>query len=173
MGGINDIMKIVSFCLNRKVTTLMIYLGVVIIGLISWYFLPQELFPPLVYPQITVLTRYRQASPYEIESMITRPIEEAIGTVNRLKRISSISREGASIVMGEFDWGTNMDFAALEVREKLDLIKEKLPRECEEPIVMKHNPFEMPMMRINIIGEDNPLKLRKIAKKNVKEELEK
>ena len=166
-------MKLTAFCLHRPVTTLMFFLGIIILGGISWYFLPQELFPPLIYPQITILTKYQQASPQEIESLITRPIEEAVGTVNRVKRISSISREGTSIVMVELDWGTNMDFAALEVREKIDLIKEKLPREAEEPIVMKYNPFEMPTMRIVITGEENPLKLRKIAKKDIKEELEK
>jgi HAE1 family hydrophobic/amphiphilic exporter-1 len=166
-------MKITSLCLKRPVTTLMFFLGIIMLGVISWYFLPQELFPPLVYPQITVLTRYQKASPHEIESLITRPIEETVGTVNRVKRVSSISREGTSIVMIEFDWGTNMDFASLEVREKLDLIKEKLPRECDEPIVMKYNPFELPMIRINLTGESDPLKLRNIAKKDIKEELEK
>ncbi|MCD6583998.1 MAG: efflux RND transporter permease subunit [Candidatus Omnitrophica bacterium] len=166
-------MKLTAFCLHRPVTTLMFFVGIIILGGISWYFLPQELFPPLIYPQITILTKYQQASPQEIESLITRPIEEAVGTVNRVKRVSSISREGTSIVIVELAWGTNMDFAALEVREKVDLIKEKLPREAEEPIVMKYNPFEMPTMRIVLTGEENPLKLRKIAKKDIKEELEK
>ncbi|OQX79470.1 MAG: hypothetical protein B6D56_07025 [Candidatus Omnitrophica bacterium 4484_70.1] len=166
-------MKLTAFCLHRPVTTLMFFVGIIILGGISWYFLPQELFPPLIYPQITILTKYQQASPQEIESLITRPIEEAVGTVNRVKRVSSISREGTSIVMVELAWGTNMDFAALEVREKIDLIKEKLPREAEEPIVMKYNPFEMPTMRIVLTGEENPLKLRRIAKKDIKEELEK
>ena len=166
-------MKVTAFSLKRPVTTLMFFLGLCLIGLIAWNFLPQELFPPLIYPQITIVTTYQQASPEEIESLITSPIEEAVGTVNKLKKVSSISREGTSIVIGEFDWGTDMDFASLEVREKLDLIKEKLPRESSEPIVMKYNPFETPMMRINLTGESDPLKLRMTAKKSVKDELEK
>ena len=151
----------------------MFFLGIILLGVIAWNFLPQELLPPLTYPQITVLTTYEGASPQEIESLITRPIEEAVGTVNKVKRVSSISKEGTSIVMIEFDWDVNVDFASLEVREKIDLIKEKLPREAKEPIVMKYNPFDTPVMRINVVGNVSPLKLRKIAKKNIKEELEK
>lgn len=166
-------MKIVSFCVRRPVTTLMFFLGLLLLGAISWYFLPQELFPPLIYPQITVLTTYEGASPQEIESLITRPLEEVVGTVNRVKSVSSISKEGTSIVMIEFEWGTNMDFAALEVREKIDLKKASLPRECKEPLVMKYNPLESPTMRVNLTGGDSPLKLRRIAEKTVKEELEK
>lgn len=166
-------MQITQFCIKRPITTLMCYLGIVLFGVISWNRLPRELLPPLTYPQITVLTTYEGAAPKEIESMITRPIEEAIGTVNKVKRVSSISKEGTSIVMAEFDWDTDLDLASLEVREKIDLIKEKLPREAKEPIVMKYNPFDTPIMKINLIGDLSPLKLRKIAKKNIKEELEK
>lgn len=166
-------MSITSLCIKRPVTTLMFFLGLILLGVISYYLLAQELFPPLIYPQITILTTYEEASPSETESLITRPIEEAVGTVNRVRKVSSISREGNSVVITEFEWGTNMDFASLEIREKLDLIKEKLPKHAKEPIVMKFNPFEMPMMRVNLTGDVSPLKLRMIAKKDVKEELEK
>jgi len=166
-------MKTTSFCVRRSITTLMFFLGILLLGAISWYFLPQELFPPLTYPVITVLTTYEGASPYEIESLITRPIEEVVGTINRVKSISSISKEGTSIVMVEFDWGTNMDFASLEVREKIDLKKASLPREAKEPLVMKYNPFQTPTMRINLTGDISPLKLRKLTEKTLKEDLEK
>lgn len=166
-------MKITSFCIRRPVTTLMFFLGVLLLGGISWFFLPQELFPPLTYPVITVLTTYEGASPQEIENLITHPIEEVVGTVNRVKSVSSISKEGTSIVMIEFDWGTNMDFASLDVREKIDLKKASLPREAKEPLVMKYNPFQTPSMRINLTGSVSPLKLRKLAEKTVKDELEK
>ena len=151
----------------------MFFLGILLLGSISWYFLPQELFPPLTYPVITILTTYEGASPYEIESLITKPIEEVVGTINRVKSVSSISKEGTSIVMVEFDWGTNMDFASLEIREKIDLKKASLPREAKEPLVMKYNPFQTPTMRINLTGDISPLRLRKLAEKTLKEELEK
>ncbi len=166
-------MKLTHVCLNRPVTTLMFFVALILLGFISLSFLPQELFPPLSYPQITIFTIYKEASPQEIETLITRPVEESVGTVNGLKKVSSISKEGASIVMAEFDWKTNMDFASLEVREKLDIIKERFPKEAEEPLVMKYNPFETPTMRINVTGEEDPLILKRIAEKDIKESLEK
>ncbi|MDP2960170.1 MAG: efflux RND transporter permease subunit, partial [candidate division Zixibacteria bacterium] len=142
-------------------------------GLISWGRLPQELFPSITYPQITVVTAYENAAPEEIESLITKSIEEAVGTVNNVKRISSISKEGLSLVMVEFNWGTNMDFAALNVREKIDLIKEKLPRESQEPIAMKYNPFDLPIMNLSVTGPMPPLELREICRKHIKNAVEK
>jgi len=81
----------------------MIFLGVILLGLISWTKLPQELFPSITYPQITVVTSYENAAPEEIESLITKIVEEAVGTVNNVKRISSVSKEGSFVVMVEFN----------------------------------------------------------------------
>ncbi|HOU36735.1 MAG TPA: efflux RND transporter permease subunit, partial [Candidatus Omnitrophota bacterium] len=138
-----------------------------------WTKLPQELFPSITYPQITVVTSYENAAPEEIESLITKIVEEAVGTVNNVKRISSISKEGSSLVMVEFNWGTNMDFAALNVREKIDLIKERLPREAKDPIVMKYNPFDLPVANLAVTGPMTPLDLREMCRKYVKDAIEK
>ena len=109
-------MSIARASVNKPVSILMVFTAIILLGVISWSKLPQELFPPITYPQITVVTSYENAAPEEIESLITKIIEEATGTVNNVKRISSISKEGLSLVMVEFNWGTNMDFAALNVR---------------------------------------------------------
>ena len=145
----------------------------VLLGIISWIKLPQELFPSISYPEITVVTSYKNAAPEEIENLVTKQIEEAVGTVNNVKRIKSISREGLSLVIIDFNWNTNMDFAALAVREKIDLIKEKLPREAEEPIVMKYNPFDLPVMNLAVTGNVPPVELREIARKYIKDAIEK
>ncbi len=166
-------MNIPRLAVNRPITTIMIFTAIVLLGLISWGRLPQELFPSITYPQITVVTAYENAAPEEIESLITKIIEEAVGTVNSVKRISSISKEGLSLVMVEFNWGTNMDFAALNVREKIDLIKEKIPRESQEPIVMKYNPFDLPIMNLAVTGPMPPLELREICRKYIKDAIEK
>ena len=166
-------MNISKLSVNRPVTTAMIFTAIVLLGLISWNRLPQELFPSITYPQITVVTSYENAAPEEIESLITKIIEEATGTVNNVKRISSISKEGLSLVMVEFNWGTNMDFAALNVREKIDLIKERLPREAEDPIVMKYNPFDLPIMNLAVTGSMSSLELREICRKYIKDAIEK
>ncbi|MCU0650692.1 MAG: efflux RND transporter permease subunit [Candidatus Omnitrophica bacterium] len=151
----------------------MCFLVVILFGLISWVKLPQELFPSITYPQITVVTSYENAAPEEIESLITKIVEEAVGTVNSVKRISSISKEGSSLVMVEFNWGANMDFAALNVREKIDLIKERLPREAKDPIVMKYNPFDLPVANLAVTGPMTPLDLREMSRKYIKDAMEK
>jgi HAE1 family hydrophobic/amphiphilic exporter-1 len=151
----------------------MIFAGIILFGFISLTKLPQELFPPITYPQLTVVTTYENAAPEEIETLITKPVEEAIGTVSGLRRLRSVSREGLSLVIAEFGWAQNMDFAALRMREKIDLIKERLPRESKEPLVMKYNPFEMPVMTLSVTGERPPEEVREISRRIIKDELEK
>jgi len=166
-------MSISRLSVHRPVTTLMAFFAVILLGFISWSKLPQELFPSIAYPQITVVTSYPNAAPEEIENLITKIVEESVGTVNNVKRISSISREGLSLVMVEFNWGTNMDFAALNVREKIDLIKERIPRESQEPVVMKYNPFDLPVMNLAVTGPYSPLELREMSRKYIKDSIEK
>ncbi|NQU95643.1 MAG: efflux RND transporter permease subunit [Candidatus Omnitrophica bacterium] len=166
-------MSLPEFSIRRPVTTVMIFAGILLFGFISLSRLPQELFPPITYPQLTVVTTYENAAPEEIETLITKPVEEAIGTVSGLRRVKSISKEGLSLVMAEFGWSQNMDFAALRMREKIDLIKERLPRESEEPLVMKYNPFEMPIMVLSVIGDRSPQAIREISRRIIKDELEK
>ena len=151
----------------------MIYLGIGLFGFISLMKLPQELFPPITYPQLTVVTTYENAAPEEIDTLITKPVEEAMGTVSGLRRLKSISKEGLSLVIAEFGWSQNMDFAALRMREKIDLIKERLPRESKEPLVMKYNPFEMPIMTLSVTGDRPSEELREISRRIIKDELEK
>ena len=166
-------MRLPEFSVNRPVTISMFFLGALILGLISLTRLPRELFPSVTYPQLTVVTTYENAAPEEVETLITKIIEEAVGTVSNLKRISSISKEGVSIVTGEFGWGTSMDFASLGVSEKIDLIKERLPIGSSDPIVMKFNPFELPVLTLSVRGDKSPSELLRLSRKFIKDELEK
>ncbi|MFH1395046.1 MAG: efflux RND transporter permease subunit [Candidatus Omnitrophota bacterium] len=166
-------MGLPEFSTRKPVTTIMIFAGVMLFGIISLMKLPQELFPPITYPQLTVFTGYANAAPEEIETLLTKPIEEAVGTVSGLKTLRSISKEGISLVIAEFDWDQNMDFASLRTREKLDLIKARLPRDASEPLVVPFNPFELPIMTLSVTGNRSPVQLRQIAVDTIKEELEK
>jgi len=166
-------MKIAELCVSRPVTTIMFYIGLMLFGVISLFNLPQELFPPISYPNLSVITPYENAAPEEIETLVTKPVEEAVGSVSGVRRVTSTSKEGLSIVIAEFDWNQNMDFAALGIREKIDLIKERLPRECEEPVVMKFNPFDLPVMTLSISGPYPPAELRDISEYIIKDEIEK
>src|SRR3989338_6337458 len=166
-------MSLASFSVKKPVTITMIYLAAILLGIISWFRLPQEFFPPITYPQLSVITNYPNAAPEEIETLITKLIEEAVGTVKNARRVISTSREGTSIVTVEFNWGTDMNFAALGMREKIDLIKERLPRDAEEPLVMKFNPFALPIMTLSVSGERPLNELYEIAKLYLKDRLEK
>ncbi len=161
------------FAVRRPVFVAMIFSAVILLGVISYLRLPRELFPPITFPQLTVVTNYENAAPEEIEVLITKPIEDACSSVNNVKRITSTSREGISLVMLEFGWGTNMDFAALNVREKIDLVKEKMPRDSEDPIVMKFNPFELPVMTLSVSADMPLYEIREISKKIIKNQVEK
>ena len=168
-------MNLPKFSVERPVTIMMLVASVLIFGVVSLGLLPQELFPQIVYPQLTVVTPYENAAPEEIETLITKPIEEAVGTVAGVKRIHSISKEGMSLVIAEFGWNQNINFAALGMREKIDLIKERLPREAEEPIVLPFNPFDKPVIILSITSskDRSPQNLREIVKKMIKDEIEK
>jgi len=167
-------MSLTGSCIRRPVSVLMFYAGVLMFGFISLSFLRQELFPPITYPKLSIVTNYENAAPEEIENLITKPIEEAVGSTAGLKSISSVSREGLSVVVAEFGWDQNMDFAALGVREKIDLMKARLPRDSQEPTVIKFNPFELPVMTLSISSDvRTPVKLKRFAEKWFKDEIEK
>lgn len=166
-------MSLPSFSVKKPVTVTMIFLGVILLGIISLTRLPQELFPEVTYPQLTVVTNYTNTAPEEVESLITKLMEEAVGTVKNARRVISTSREGTSIVIVEFSWGTDMNFAALGMREKIDIVKERLPRDAEEPIVMKFNPFATPIMTLNVSGDRSLNELFEISTRYVKGRLEK
>ena len=171
-------MSLLRLPVDRPVTTVMIFLAVILMGVIAWTRIPQELFPAMEYPQITIVTKYEGAGPEEAEKLISKLIEETAGTVKRIKRVSSISKEGVSIVSCEFLWGTNMDFASMDIREKIDLIKESLPKDALDPVVLKYNPMQVEAMILSATYKDiqptlmQMADLRNTLKKNVKDELE-
>lgn len=167
-------MNLPEFSVKKKVTIVMVTIGLVLLGLISFFRLPQELFPPLVFPQITVVTEYANAAPEEIETLITKPIEETLSSLSGLKELQSVSREGRSIINIAFNWGQDIDFAALAVREKIDLVKERLPKEAEDPVVLKFDPLTRPVMILSVTGENlEPVQLKLLTEKILRDNLEK
>src|SRR3989338_351628 len=167
-------MSLPGACIKRPVSVLMFYAGVLLFGVISLSFLRQELFPPITYPKLSIVTNYENAAPEEIENLITKPIEEAVGSTAGLKNLTSTSREGLSVVIAEFGWDQNMDFAALGVREKIDLMKARLPRDAQEPTVIKFNPFELPVLTLSVSSDRrSPVQLKRFTERWFKDEIEK
>ena len=114
-------MKLVEFSTRRRVTVAMLMVAIVAFGAVGFSRLSVNLLPDITYPTITVRTEYEGVAPVEIERLISEPVEGLVGVVSNVNRVSSISRPGVSDVVVEFGWGTNMDFASLDIREKLDL----------------------------------------------------
>lgn len=166
-------MSLPEYAIKRRVTTVMVFVGIVFLGCISLLGLPQELFPRINFPQVTVVTDYVNAAPEEIETLITRPLEEAISSVSGLRRIESVSREGKSMITVSFNWSQDIDFAALAVREKIDLVKERLPKESEDPVVLKFDPLSRPILILSLTGRMPPVELKHIAERTLQDNLEK
>jgi HAE1 family hydrophobic/amphiphilic exporter-1 len=164
--------NISEISVRRPVTVFMITLIVIVLGVVSLGRLPIDLLPDFEIPVAIVSTSYQGVGPEEIEKLITKPIEESIGTVENIDRISSISSEGSSMVMAVFNMGTDMDFASLEMREKVDMIKGFLPDDASEPMVMKIDPNAQAIIYISLSGNEDIVELQSIANDTIKPRLE-
>lgn len=163
-------MQITHIAIRRPVTVSMAVIAVALFGFVSLDRMALNLLPDISYPSLTVQTDYEDAAPEEIESLLTRPIEEAVGVVPGLTRVSSISRPGQSEVVLEFSWNNNMDLAGVDVREKLDLIE--LPEDAKRPVILRFDPANDPILRVQAHGGMTLARLRDIAERDFKKRLE-
>lgn len=167
-------MSWIELSTRRRVTVAMVTVTLVLFGLIGLSRLKVNLLPDLSYPTLTVRTEYVGAAPGEIENLITEPVEEALGVVKDVRRLRSISRTGQSDVLLEFGWGTDMDRASIDVRERLELLQ--LPLEAGRPLLLRFNPATEPILRLGLsrAGADpEALKtLRRFADEELKKRLE-
>jgi len=162
-----------NFSVSRPVTILMLFIGLILIGLISYQNLGLDLLPDLSFPMSAIIVSYSGVAPQEIENMVTIPLEEAVGTIQGVKNIYSYSREGSSLVLMEFNWGTDMDVSALNIREKVDQVKGFLPDDASDPIVIKFDPSLMPILVLGMDSEEKDLqKLQEYAEDIIKPRLE-
>ncbi|HEX5133331.1 MAG TPA: efflux RND transporter permease subunit [Candidatus Krumholzibacteria bacterium] len=162
--------SVIAFAVRRRVTVVMAAFAVAAFGMVGYQRLPIELFPDISYPSITVQTDFPDTAPQEVENLITRPVEEAVGVLRGLKSIHSVSRPGVSEVTLEFDWDSDMDLLSMDVREKLDRLI--LPDEADEPIVLRYDPSLDPIMRIALSGDGELNEMRNLAERKIKLDLE-
>ncbi|MFQ5767474.1 MAG: efflux RND transporter permease subunit, partial [Acidobacteriota bacterium] len=166
-----------SFPITRPVAILMVFLAAVVFGALSLGRLPVQLMPEVSYPTLTVRTEYPGAAPEEVENDIGRPIEEELGVVAGLRKISSINRAGVSDVVLEFGWDTRIADATQDVLEKLDRVF--LPDEAERPLILHFDPSLEPIMELSLSGtgeryqgEYGLRRLRRLAELQLKRDLE-
>lgn len=171
---------LVEFSTRRRVTVAMFWVTMFLFGCIALAALKVNLLPDLSYPTLTVRTEYTGAAPSEIETLISEPVEEAVGVVKNLRKLKSISRTGQSDVVLEFAWGTDMDQASLEVRDKMEVLQ--LPLEAKAPVLLRFNPSTEPIMRLalssKVAGKTEAdsvrqlTELRRYADEDLKKKLE-
>lgn len=163
-------MRWTQLALSRPVSTLMATVALLLFGWLALARLPVDLLPELTYPSVTIRTRLPEAAPAEVETLLSKRIEEAVGVVSHVVRISSVSRAGQSDVILEFAWGTNVDLAVLDIRERLDHLS--LPLDAEAPILLRYDPSLDPIMRLSLSGATDLLTLRNLAEEVVKRRFE-
>lgn len=173
--------RLVEIATDRKVTIWMFTVAIVLFGMVSLNRLSVNLLPDISYPTITVRTELTGAAPLEIENLLTKPIEESVGVIRNVRLVRSVSRSGQSDVTLEFAWGTDMDIAGVDVREKVDILE--LPLEARRPMLLRFDPSSEPIMRFGLlrkstdessmISSEADLKaLRRLAEDRIKNDLE-
>ena len=145
----------------------MLAMILVILGSLAYSRLGLDFFPEVEFPTVSVVTIYSGASPEDIENLVTKPLEQIINSVSRLKKVTSINSEGISLIVVEFEWGTNLDFAAQDVRDHIGFSQNVLPEDATDPLVVKFNLTQFPII-IGGITADMPLvELMKLIEDNV------
>ncbi len=160
-------MSMVSFSARRPVFISMASCIILILGIVSLLNLPVDLMPSITYPTVTISTGYDDASPEEMEELITKPIEKAVSAVSGVTGIHSSSGEGSSTVRIYFEWGSNLDAAIADIRDRVERIKAWLPEEAGSPYIRKFDAANYPIMTIGISTDLPPLDARRIIEDQV------
>jgi len=164
-------LRFTSFAIEHSTSVMVFMLAIVVIGLVSYITIPREASPSITIPNIMVNTIYAGVAPRDIETLVTRPLEEKLNTIADVKTITSFSDEGYSSINVEFEPDIDMNEALQKVREKVDLAKPDLPIAAEEPQIVEINFSEFPIMQVNVAGTYDLVRLRTVAE-DLKEDLE-
>ncbi len=165
-------MKLSEFCIRKPITTMMVTVSVVVLGLISLTKLPLNSTPNVSWPSVWIWVPYASSSPEEVDRLITRPVEGMMGTLTRVKRISSTSSASGSNIRLEFNFGTDMDMMSVDVRDRLDQVKPMLPPEVERINVRRWQTDDFPIMQVNLTWKGDPEEFRRVVEKVIQPRLE-
>lgn len=146
-------MSVYKSAVNRPVTTLMLFIAVIVMGIYSMVQLPIDFYPEIEPPFISIMTTYPGANASDIETNITRTLEDAFNAIDNLKEINSVSYDNLSVIFIEFEWGANLDEATNDLRSAIDMVFDALPDDCDRPSVFKFNTAMMPILFYAITAE--------------------
>lgn len=165
-------MSIPSASTERPVAVWMLFLAVILLGVISYVRLPIDLLPDVSYPRLVIYTSYPDVAPAEVERLVTERVEGEAAAVPGVERLTSVSREGVSLVTLRFAWGTDMDFAMLNVRERMDNIRESLPESASRPAILRVDPESEPVMTLAVAGGNDLWQTKELSETVFRRRLE-
>ena len=165
-------MTISENAVNKPVTTLLVFLVTIALGIYCTLNLPVDMYPDMTFPYMLIMTNYKNAGPEEVEQSLTRTMESALSGLSGLKKIQSQSSAGLSLIILEFNFGTNLDSAANEIRDKLDLVRSYMPSGADTPMTVRADPSMLPIMTLALRGDRTPEELRSYAEDIVQPRLE-
>ena len=160
-------MSIYKSAINKPVTTILIFIAVIIIGIFSFLKLPIDQFPEMEPPYVTVLTTYPGASASQVETNVTKLIENGLNSTDNLKEITSKSKDNMSVVTLEMEWGINMDEVINDIRSSIDMLKDNLPDGCMTPFIFKFSSSAMPICQYSITADETYSGLDKLLNDEV------
>ncbi len=163
----------IKFFVDRPLFTISVFIIMLVIGVFSMTNIPIDLLPDISFPSISVVTVYPGASAEDIESTVTKYIEDAVATVPNFEKVQSNSAENISTVTVSFKWGTNLDTATSDLRDKIDLVKSKLPDDSQSPIIFKFDLSMIPVLMVGVTADESYDDLYRIADKQIAQELKK
>ena len=152
-----------SLAVDHQTSVLVLFTFITVVGLFAYRVIPRESFPEVEIPMIAVNTIYPGVTPADIESLVTRPLEDELSTISDIKDLTSTSVEGYSSIVAEFEATVDLEGALQKVREKVDLAKPELPAEAEDPSIIEFNFSEMPIMQVNLSGEYGLVRLLELG----------
>ncbi|MBO7233390.1 MAG: efflux RND transporter permease subunit [Paludibacteraceae bacterium] len=160
-------MSIYKTAINKPITTLLIFVAVVVMGLFSLTKLPIDQMPEMDVPYVSVMTTYPGSNGTEIETNVTKLLENSLNSVDHLKEITSTSKDNISLVALEFEWGTDLDEVTNDIRSSIDMVTDELPEGCSKPLIFKLNTSMMPIMQYAFTAKESYPGLEKILDDNV------
>lgn len=161
-----------DFAIRRPVTIMMLFFSMLVFGILSSQLLPLEKFPSIDIPEIAIRIPYGDATPVEVEKMITRPVEEALATMSGIKRLRSRSSEDAAEIQLQFAWDENLKAKGIEAREKIDAIRADLPEDVERILVYQFNTNDMPIFSLRVSSERDLSSAYDLLDRNLKRPIE-
>jgi HAE1 family hydrophobic/amphiphilic exporter-1 len=160
-------MSIYSASVKRPVTTILVFVGIMVMGIYSLTKLPVDLYPEMELPFVVVYTTYPGASASDIESNVTRPLENSLNSVSKLKELTSTTSDASSVIFMNFEYGTNLDEASNDIRSALSFIERYLPEDCEKPTIIKFSTSMMPIIFYAVTAKESYAGLEKVLDEKI------